>query len=576
MNFQDFQLRAEILRAVDKAGFVEPSPVQQEAIPAILEGRDVVAQAHTGTGKTAAFGLPILNNLKINGEIEAVIIVPTRELAIQVSDEIFKFGRELGIKTATIYGGSSYKRQLDHIDHASIIVATPGRLLDLLQGNKVDAIKIIPNFVVLDEADEMLDMGFLQDIKEILSYLPAERQTLLFSATMPSEIKELADRFLKNPKRISITKDKMTNDNIVQSYYVVEDFERDDALIRLIDFKSPVKSIVFCRTKKEVDRLTSILTSQGFSARGLHGDIEQRDREMIIKDFKSGKAEVLIATDVASRGLDVSDVSHVFNYHIPFDTESYVHRIGRTGRAGRDGMAISIITPSELRGLQRIEKATGSKIVTKVVPNISKVKEVKMQKFVEKVTQQELTEDGNVLLNMLIANFSDESIVLKKLVSIIAEDYQINGSDVIGKDMNDISRLMKGSSRSFDDRGGDRRGGGRSFGGRDRGFGNRDRGFGNRDRSGDRGGERRERSFGERSERPERPAGDRPERRERSFGERSERPERPAGDRPERRERSFGERSERPERRERPAGERGERRERSFEGREDRRDNKRK
>ena len=198
MNFQDFTLRAEILQAIDRAGFVEPSPVQQEAIPAILEGRDVVAQAHTGTGKTAAFGLPILNKLKINGEIEAVVIVPTRELAIQVSDEIFKFGRDLGIKTATIYGGSSYKRQLDHIEHASIIVATPGRLLDLLQGNKVGAIQINPSFIVLDEADEMLDMGFLQDIKEILSYLPStEKQILLFSATMPPEIRDLADRFLK-------------------------------------------------------------------------------------------------------------------------------------------------------------------------------------------------------------------------------------------------------------------------------------------------------------------------------------------------------------------------------------------
>jgi ATP-dependent RNA helicase DeaD len=582
MSFIEFNLKTEIMSAIDKAGFTEPSPIQKEAIPVVMEGRDVVAQAHTGTGKTAAFGLPILNSLEQNGTVEAIVIVPTRELAIQVSDEIFRFGKELGIKTATVYGGSSYRRQLEHIKNASVIVATPGRFLDLLQGNKVDALELSPKFMVLDEADEMLDMGFLPDIKEIFSLLPSDRQTLLFSATMPPEIKDLASRFLNNPKTISITKEKVTNENITQSYYIVEEYERDDALIRLMDYKSPVKAIVFCRTKREVDRLSTLLTSQGFSAKGLHGDVEQRVRESVIKDFKTGNTEILIATDVASRGLDVSDISHVFNYHIPFDGESYVHRIGRTGRAGRSGMAISLITPSEYRGLQKIEKMTGAKFTTKVIPSISETKEIKMQKFVSKVTEQDVSEDGTTLVEMMEKTI-EEKTLLFKLASIIAEDYQIRGSDIIGKNLSDIERIIsRGGGR--DDRsggrGGNRRGG---FGGRDRGsfggsrggFGSRDRGdrpdrgFGNRDRS-----ERPDRGFGnrDRSERPDGFGGrDRSERPDRGFGnrDRSERPDRGfgGGNRGDRPDRGFGgrDRSERPDRGF-GGGNRGERSDRGFSG----------
>jgi len=447
MNFTDFNLRKELIVAIERAGFVEPSPIQKEAIPVIIEGRDVVAQAHTGTGKTAAFGLPVLNNLKLNGEVEVVVIVPTRELAIQVSDEIFRFGKGLGIRTATIYGGSSYRRQIEHIKNAAVVVATPGRLLDLLQGKTTgEPINISPSFVILDEADEMLDMGFLTDIQEILSYLPSDRQTLLFSATMPPAIQDLAQRFLDNPKTISITKEIVTNDNISQSYYVVEEYERDDALVRLIDYKNPSKSIVFCRTKKEVDRLATLLTSQGYSAKGLHGDVEQRDRESIIRDFRKGEIEILIATDVASRGLDVSDITHVFNYHIPFDGESYVHRIGRTGRAGKEGTAVSLITPSEFRSLQRIEQTIGTKLITKVVPNIDKVKEAKMQKFVKRVESKDISEDAQILIEMLEKKF-DEKTLLLKLASIIAEDYQIKGSDVIGKSLKDINRMVENSHR---------------------------------------------------------------------------------------------------------------------------------
>jgi ATP-dependent RNA helicase DeaD len=460
MTFNEFNLNAKLQQAIDEAGFKEPSPIQQDAIPVVLAGKDMVGQAHTGTGKTAAFGLPILNMLKCDGSVEAVIIVPTRELAMQVSDEIFKFGRFLNIKTATVYGGQSYSRQLSHIQNASVIVATPGRFLDLLKGNKID---IKPNFVVLDEADEMLDMGFLDDIKEIFTFLPTKRQTLLFSATMPLAIKKLAQTILIEPVFITITKSEMTNSKIEQSFYVVDEHERDDALIRLYDFKNPEKSIIFCRTKKEVDRLSTFLVSLGYSAKGLHGDMEQRQREEAINAFKKGKLEVLIATDVAARGLDVNDVSHVFNYHLPFDSESYVHRIGRTGRAGKEGKAISIVTPHEFRMIQKIQQTTGGKLEAKVIPNIKSVKEKKVTSFIQRIKDQEVNESVYALLEGLKEEF-DISTIAFKLASMLAEDTAVHGNNFIGKSQNDIERLFERMKNSRDDGRNDSRGRGRGRG----------------------------------------------------------------------------------------------------------------
>jgi ATP-dependent RNA helicase DeaD len=482
MTFSEFNFNSKLSKAIKDAGFVEPSPVQAEAIPIVLDGKDIVAQAHTGTGKTAAFGLPILNMLALDGSVEAVVIVPTRELATQVSDEIFRFGKYLGINTATVYGGSSYSRQINHISKAAVVVATPGRFLDLLNNGQIH---ISPKFVVLDEADEMLDMGFLDDIKEIFTHFEGTKQTLMFSATMPNPIKELAKRILYRPEFVSITKKDATNKNIKQYYYVVDERERDDALIRLMDYKNPVKSIVFCRTKKEVDRLSTFLVSQGQSAKGLHGDMEQRQREEVIRAFKRSSIETLIATDVAARGLDVSDVSHVFNYHIPFDSESYVHRIGRTGRAGKDGIAISIVTPHEFNSLKKIQKDVGSTLESKVIPTIRDVQMKQKDSLLENIKTQKISDIAKELVEELKKDFVDEDIALK-LASMLYSENDIKGSDKIGKSIVEVKRLFERSSGGGGDRNRNRRGGRGGYRGNNRNGGGG--GYRGNNRSGGGGG----------------------------------------------------------------------------------------
>ncbi len=444
MTFRDFNLTDKLQQAIAEAGFKEPSPIQADAIPIVLDGKDIVAQAHTGTGKTAAFGLPMIQMMKPKSGVQALVVVPTRELAMQVSDELYRFAKFLNINTATVYGGQSYARQLKHIENAGVVVATPGRLIDLLQGHKIN---IEPEYVVLDEADEMLDMGFLEEIKEIFTYIPEQRQTLLFSATMPTAIRNLAKSILNEPEFITITKKEMSNSLIKQTFYVVDEYERDDALLRLFDFKNPEKSIIFCRTKKEVDRLSTYLISQGFFAKGLHGDMEQRQREEVINAFKKGRLEVLIATDVAARGLDVNNVSHVFNYHLPFDSESYVHRIGRTGRAGKEGTAVSIVTPHEFRMLQKIQQKTGGKLEAKVVPNIQKVQEKKVNSLISKIKEQEVKDEVLDLVEELKEDF-DISTIAYKLASMLSKEFSVKGNNYIGKSERDINRLVDRMSHS--------------------------------------------------------------------------------------------------------------------------------
>ena len=487
ITFDDLGLKQEILRSVKFAGFVTPSPIQEQAIPLVMAGRDIVGQAHTGTGKTAAFGLPALHNMKMNGKVELLVITPTRELATQVSDEIFKYGRNLGAKTVTVYGGSSYKRQLDLIERgASVVVATPGRLLDILKRGMLS--DFTPSMVVLDEADEMLDMGFLDDINEIFSYLPTNRQTLLFSATMPQPIKTLASRILDNPEFISITKGETTNSDIEQLYYVIEESERDDAIIRLMDSETTEKSVVFCRTKSEVDRLSNVLSNAGYLANGLHGDMEQRQRETVIKGFKQNSVKVLVATDVAARGIHVNNISHVFNYHIPFDPESYVHRIGRTGRAGTKGKAITLLTPLEFKELQRIKNKVGTSMGHAYIPSKNDLRESTVDALVKKVEDHKIYDEAHKVLDKLREDIDEEQMAYK-LISMLLDQQDIKGPNSIGIPADRIEAVLARASQRG---GGNGRGRNRGRSGGGGGYrGNRSNsGGGGRSRNRDGGGSR--------------------------------------------------------------------------------------
>jgi len=491
IKFDDLGLNKDILQSIKAAGFITPSPIQAQAIPVILAGRDMVGQAHTGTGKTAAFGLPSLNNMKKNNGVEILVITPTRELATQVSDELFKYGRNIGARTVTVYGGSSYKRQIDLIERgASVVVATPGRLLDILKKDMLTDFS--PSVVVLDEADEMLDMGFLDDINEIFSYLPTSRQTLLFSATMPKPIKLLAERILQNPEFISITKGETTNTDITQEYYVIDESERDDAIIRLMDSEDTLKSVVFCRTKSEVDRLSNVLSNAGYLANGLHGDMEQRQRETVIKGFKSNSVKVLVATDVAARGIHVNNISHVFNYHIPFDPESYVHRIGRTGRAGTKGKAITLLTPIEFKELQRIKAKVGTTMQHAFVPSKNDLRANNLKAIVKNIEDQHIYDEAHKIIDMLKEDIDEEQIMYK-LVSMILDKQTIKGPNAIGIPADKLAAILERMSKRNDNRGG-----GRSRGGY-RGNRNRSGGGGDRNRNRSGGGGDRNRSGGDRN-----------------------------------------------------------------------------
>lgn len=358
MKFTELNLSENILAAVEKAGFVEPSPIQELTIPLALEGKDVIGQAQTGTGKTAAFGLPTLDKIDTNRNlVQALVIAPTRELAVQGQEELFRFGREKGVKVRSVYGGSSIEKQIKALrSGAHIVVGTPGRLLDLIKRKalKLDHVETL----ILDEADEMLNMGFLEDIEAIISRVPETRQTLLFSATMPEAIKRIGVKFMKNPEHVKVAAKELTTDLIDQYYIRVKEQDKFDTMTRLMDVDPPELSIVFGRTKRRVDELTRGLKLRGYRAEGIHGDLDQGKRLRVLRDFKNDNIDILVATDVAARGLDISGVTHVYNYDIPQDPESYVHRIGRTGRAGKHGQSITFVTPNEMGYLSIIENLT--------------------------------------------------------------------------------------------------------------------------------------------------------------------------------------------------------------------------
>jgi ATP-dependent RNA helicase DeaD len=441
MKFNEFDFHRDIAKGVKIAGFKEPSPIQKMAIPIIANGTDLVGQAHTGTGKTAAFGLPMMDKLA-KGEIDrALVITPTRELATQVADELYHLGRFAGIRTLTVYGGVGYGRQIALIHKGvQIVVATPGRLKDLYKKGKIDVFN--PEIVVLDEADEMLDMGFLEEIKEIFEYIPQNRQTLLFSATMPEPIKELAADILYEPEFISVVGDEETTNNIIeQRYYVINESQRDEAIVKLLETENTNKCIIFCRMKREVDRLCEHLRALGFNAAGLHGDLEQMDREVVIKAYRRGQTKIMVATDVAARGLDVKDVTHVFNYHIPFDPQSYVHRIGRTGRAGKSGQAITLVTTEEFRELQRIQKEVGADMRLATIQGGDDIDDTSLEYLADKVRDMSVHKHAQKLIEYM--GDIDKDILLEKLISAFIEQENNNIGSQIGFDQNTVDSMLQ-------------------------------------------------------------------------------------------------------------------------------------
>ena len=388
MKFDELNIDERILRAIEDMGFEETSPIQTQAIPAVCEGIDVVGQAQTGTGKTAAYTIPML--MKIDPQIkkpQAIVLCPTRELAVQVAEEIRKLAKYMSdIKVLPVYGGQEIVRQIKSLKTGvQIIVGTPGRVMDHMRRKTVKFDNI--NMVILDEADEMLDMGFREDMETILTETPEDRQTVMFSATMPKAIMDIARNFQKDARIIKVVRKELTVSNIEQFYYEVRPKNKTEVLCRLIDIYNPRLSVVFCNTKRQVDELISELKGRGYFAEGLHGDMKQQQRDRVMDDFRSGKVDILIATDVAARGIDVDDVDMVFNYDIPQDEEYYVHRIGRTGRAGRSGMALSFISGKEVYKLKDIERYCKTKILAKPVPSLDDVKNTKLDNMFDKIRQ---------------------------------------------------------------------------------------------------------------------------------------------------------------------------------------------
>ena len=411
-TFADLDLRPELLAALDDLGYEEPTPIQAAAIPPMLGGADLLGQAATGTGKTAAFALPVLNALEADRgrstAPSALILVPTRELAMQVSEAIFNYGRHLGVKVVPIYGGQPIYRQLQQLDRGvDVVVATPGRAVDHVgRGSLVlDDVRI----VVLDEADEMLDMGFADDLEAILDATPEERQTVLFSATMPSRINAIAKRYQRSPERISIGKgDTKPGDALIrQRAYVVARAHKAAALGRVLDIESPTAAIVFCRTRGEVDQLTVTMNGRGYRAEALHGGMDQMQRDRVMGRLRDGTAELLIATDVAARGLDVDSLTHVVNYDVPSAPESYVHRIGRVGRAGREGVAITLAEPREQRLLGNIERLTKQQISIESVPTVADLRARRVAATIESI-RETLGDDDLADLTEVIDALRDE------------------------------------------------------------------------------------------------------------------------------------------------------------------------
>ena len=467
IRFDELNLDAKILRAVTDMGFEAASLIQAKAIPLEIEGKDIIGQAQTGTGKTAAFGIPLLQKIDPkNKKLQAVVLCPTRELAIQVADEIRSLAKYMhGIKVLPIYGGQEIVKQIRSLkDGVQVIIGTPGRVMDHMRRKTIKFGQV--HTVVLDEADEMLNMGFLEDMETILSELPEERQTVMFSATMPAAIAEIAKKFQKEPEIVKVVKKDLTVPKVTQYYYEVKPKNKIEVMCRLLDMYAPKLSVVFCNTKRQVDELVLALQGRGYFAEGLHGDLKQVQRDRVMNGFRKGRTDILVATDVAARGIDVDDVEAVFNYDIPQDEEYYVHRIGRTGRAGREGKAFSRVVGKEVYKLRDIQRYCKTKIVPQPIPSIDDVTEIKADKIL--CQAEELLQDSD--MNRLI------DIIEKK---VLEEDYTTLDLAagllrmIMGEDNEDIIEDSR-PLRSLDDLGDYRdRNSGRGRGGRSGGRGGR-------------------------------------------------------------------------------------------------------
>ncbi|HEV2539697.1 MAG TPA: DEAD/DEAH box helicase [Frateuria sp.] len=410
-GFAALALRPEVQQALADVGYESPSPIQAATIPSLLEGRDVLGQAQTGTGKTAAFALPILSRIEAKpGKPQALVLAPTRELAIQVAEAFQRYAAHIpGFQVLPIYGGQSYGPQLHALRRGvHVVVGTPGRVIDHMDKNTLDLSEL--KYLVLDEADEMLRMGFIDDVEKVLEATPPQRQVALFSATMPAPIRKIAQAHLKDPVEVTIKAKTTTAANIRQRYWFVSGMHKLDALTRILEAEPFDAMIIFARTKQATEELAEKLTARGLAAAAINGDIAQPQRERVIQQLKDGKLDILVATDVAARGLDVERISHVFNYDIPYDTESYVHRIGRTGRAGRSGEAILFVTPREKGMLRTIERATRQPIEEMKLPTVEAVNDVRIARFKQRITDT-LAQDDLADFQRLIEQYEQEQNV---------------------------------------------------------------------------------------------------------------------------------------------------------------------
>ncbi len=451
VKFRELGLSDMMLNSLHKKGFEEPTPIQAQTIPFLLANKkDLIGKAQTGTGKTAAFGIPIIENIVPDSKrVQAIILAPTRELAIQVAEELSSFAEEQKTRIIAVYGGQPIERQISRLQRGvDIVVGTPGRILDHLQRRTLDISKV--SYIVLDEADEMLNMGFIDDIEAILKAAPKERRTVLFSATMPAHIERLAKKYMNEYEVIAVAKDNISKANIQQIYFEVPQSDKFEALFRIIDVEESFYGLVFCRTKIDADEISHKLANRGCRAEAIHGDLSQGQREKVLQKFRAKKITVLVATDVAARGIDIDNLTHVINYALPQDPESYVHRIGRTGRAGKTGIAITLITPSEYRKLVTIQKMSNMTITKQKVPNVSDVIESKKQRI--KNSLLEIISAGNFsdvgeIVDEILAEAVDPKVAIAALLKLAFKD------ELNEKSYSEINEYSKNKDYYYDDRG---------------------------------------------------------------------------------------------------------------------------